>query len=137
MFRADLLLSGHPPSGNGAGGLMAFIYAEPMKRPRILLLVVAACLVAAQIDSLNAAVSFRGVPGSYAASNDDLGGGAQTLTEWTIELWVRPNALDTSYGLFDIHGNWKQTTTAAGTGKVSSRGLTPTEPSIKNQSFGT
>ena len=80
------------------------------------ILAVATCLAVAQVAPLNAAVSFRGVAGSYAASNGHLGGGAETLSQWTIEIWVRPTTTDVSQGLFDIHGNWKQTSIALSAG---------------------
>jgi hypothetical protein len=85
-----------------------------MKRNLRLLLIVATCLVVAQITPLKAAVSFRGVAGSYAASNGHLGGGADTLSTWTIELWIRPATTNIGKGLFDIHGDWKETTIATG-----------------------
>ena len=74
------------------------------------LLVVGLGLAITQMTPLFAAASFRGVAGSYAASNGHLGGGADTLSNWTFEVWIRPVRTDVYQGLFDIHGDWKETT---------------------------
>jgi hypothetical protein len=47
------------------------------------------------------------VSGSYAASDGQLADG-QTLTNWTVELWVKPAAANRHQGIFNNHGvPWK------------------------------
>jgi len=90
------------------------------------LLIVGLGLAITQMTPLFAAASFRGVAGSYAASNGSLGGGAVTLSSWTIEIWIRPATTNNPYGLFDIHGDWKQTSISVGGGTVSCLTMWPT-----------
>lgn len=80
------------------------------------LLIVGIGLAVTQRTPLFAAASFRGVTGSYAASSGHLGGGAVTLSSWTIEFWIRPATINAPFGLFDIHGDWKQTSISVGPG---------------------
>jgi hypothetical protein len=47
-----------------------------------------------------ASVQFVGTSGSYAASDGQLAGG-ETLTSWTIELWVKPENTTAYQGLFN------------------------------------
>ncbi len=61
------------------------------------------CGLAAAISfnvKLYASAIFLGQPGSYAASDGQLAGG-QTLTEWTIEAWIKPQNTGLYQGLFN------------------------------------
>ncbi len=57
---------------------------------------------------LPASVYFLGSPGSYAASDSGKLAGGETLTDWTIEVWVKPESISVGQGIFDNHQNWKE-----------------------------
>jgi hypothetical protein len=78
--------------------------------------IVGAILVLANAPNLLAAVSFRGTTGSYAPSNGHLGGGAENLSNWTSEVWIKPATTTVRQDLLDIHGNRKETSVTIGPG---------------------
>lgn len=60
-----------------------------------------------QVMSVRAAVKFDGTVNSYAFSNGQLAGG-QTLTQWTIEFWIKPNSIGSHQGIFTKNEFWKE-----------------------------
>lgn len=63
---------------------------------------------------LSAAALFDGNSQSYAISQGHLGGGNDNLVNWTIELWIKPASVAAYQGVFNIHGNWKETSITLG-----------------------
>ena len=70
-----------------------------MRTQNLLRIITLGCLIVSCCERAQASVHFRGLAGSYAASDGQLAGG-QSLSDWTIELWMKPEVSRFS-GLFN------------------------------------